>query len=311
MKYINFFLLLVLSLPIAANKPKIVGLVPVRNEHLMVGQCLKALSYYIDAIVVLDDASDDDTVHIIESLAQECKVEKIIKKEQWMRDEAVDRNLLLEAGRQLGGTHFIIIDADEMFTANCMINNQLRKIILDLQPGDRLLLNWIQLWKSINYYRFDKSVWTWNYKDFVFCDDGTCSYDTSYLHAKRTPHNLSGKTYMINGYTHGLLHFQFVNWRNLLIKQAWYRCLEHIREPEKPISDINNRYSPSKDESELGLHQSPSEWFLGYDFFDPRIFNEPEVWREKQILAWFEKYGIEHFADLDIWDIDWRAGLPQ
>ncbi len=58
MKYINFFLFLVLSLPVAANKPKIVGLVPVRNERLMIGQCLKALSYYIDAIVVLDVASE-------------------------------------------------------------------------------------------------------------------------------------------------------------------------------------------------------------------------------------------------------------
>ena len=53
-----------LSLPVAANKPKIIGLVTVRNERLMIGQCLKALSYYIDAIVVLDDASEKNKLYL-------------------------------------------------------------------------------------------------------------------------------------------------------------------------------------------------------------------------------------------------------
>ena len=96
---------------------------PVRNERIMITQCLKSLAQYTDAIVVLDDASDDETVAIVESLAQECNVEKIIKKDHWYRDEPGDKNKLLAAGRAIGGTQFVLIDADDMFTVNCMKNN--------------------------------------------------------------------------------------------------------------------------------------------------------------------------------------------
>ena len=99
---------------------KIVGLIPARNESKIIEQCLHALSFYTDAIIYLDDASDDNSVAIVESVADKYRVEKIIKKKIWKRDEPGDRNALLKAGREIGGTHFIVIDADEMLTSNCL-----------------------------------------------------------------------------------------------------------------------------------------------------------------------------------------------
>lgn len=98
---------------------KIVGLVPARNESKIISQCLPALALYTDAIVFLDDCSDDDTVQVVQSLQSECSIERVIQKTKWHRDEPGDRNALLQAGREIGGTHFIAQDADEMFTANC------------------------------------------------------------------------------------------------------------------------------------------------------------------------------------------------
>ena len=114
---------------------------------------------------------------------------------------------------------------------------------------------------------------------------------------------------MKKGYEYGVLHFQFVNWRNLLIKQAWYRCLEKIRFPKRSKKRINDLYRPACDETNLGLKRVPKYWFDGYDFFDPSLFDEPEQWREKQILGWFEKHGKDYFTDLEIWNIDWGKGL--
>lgn len=292
-----------------SHSRKIVGLVGARNEEKFISQFLQALSLYTDAIVFLDDASDDNTVDIVESVADKCNIETIIRKAEWHRDEPGDRNKLLEAGRQIGGSYFIVLDADEMFTANCLENNLLKNIILQLNPGDVLFMTWIQLWRSISQYRFDSSVWTWNNKPFIFCDDRKAFYSSDFIHTSRVPANLSGNTYPIKGYKYGVLHFQFVNWRNLLVKQAWYRCLERIRNPQKSTRDINNLYAPSKDEMNLGLQLSPEEWFEGYDFFDKTILDEAEVWREKQVLEWFEKYGRDYFKDLDIWDIDWGSDL--
>jgi len=288
---------------------KLVGLVPVRNERIMITQCLQALAKFTDAIVVLDDCSIDETVEIIEALADECHVEKIIKKEHWYRDEPGDKNMLLQAGRKIGGTHFIVIDADEMLTANFMEDNKLRKMVSQLQSGDSLALCWIQLWRAVDYYRFDDSVWTWNYKSIIFADNKTASYDSEFIHTMPIPSGLQGRKLKLKGYKYGLLHFQFVNWRNLLVKQAWYRCLERIRYIYKSSREINNRYAASKDERSLALEPSKLEWFAGYDFFDSSIFDEPELWREKQVVEWFNQYGKSHFKNLDIWNIDWGAEL--
>jgi len=306
--FIAFFTILLVFAPKLFAEAKIVGLVPARNESPIIEQCLRALSLYTDAIVYLDDASTDDTLAIVKSLAQECNIEKIIAKEKWYRDEPGDRNKLLQAGREIGGTHFIVVDADEILTANCLDNNFLRRKILSLKPGERLKLNWIILWRSVNQYRFDNYVWTYNYKDFIFCDDGRCSYNSGFIHTTRTPH-LGGRVHTIKGYTYGMLHFQFVNWRNLLVKQSWYRCLERIRQPNKSIAKINQLYAPSKNEKNLGLKSSPAYWLDGYDFFDPTVYDQPEGWKEKQVLEWFELYGRNHFAGLDIWDVNWGVGL--
>lgn len=313
MKHINWytslFMLVSLSLVMMfqnsfAQEKKIVALLPVRNEELLIEQCLRALACYADAIVVLDDASDDSTLEIVHRLKDECKIEVILTKDRWIRDEPGDRKRLFEVGRSIGGTHFICIDADEMFTANCMNNNCLRNYILDLQPGESLAIYWIQLWRSVDYYRFDSSVWTYNTKRVIFCDTPEATYTSEQFHMQPAP-QMNGKKKRLESYAYGLMHFQFVHWDNLLIKQAWYRCLERIKAPQKSIAEINSTYKPSKDEIGLKLRPSKKEWFEGYTFFEPSHLTTQESWRTKQVLGWFEQYGTDFFKDLDIWDIDW------
>lgn len=353
---INFFLFW----GCAIKAHKIVGLVPVRNEAALIGQCLKCLSCFTDAIVVLDDASTDETVEIVKSLARECNIKRIIEKKKWYRDEPGDKNKLLNAGRKIGGTHFIVIDADEIFTSNCLDNNFLRNRILQLKPGDKLCLTWIQLWRSVDKYRYDGSVWSGQWGDFIFCDDKIASYRSDFIHTSRSPSNLKGKSYNLwtpkshknwellygdpykelkgiyetiglsdycsildesitqyrklkgrlncykGDYNVGLMHFQFVNWDKLLIKQAWYRCLERIRWPNKAPEQINKRYRPSKDERDIHLKKSPAKWFSGYSFFDKSIYKNDMGWQKQQVLKWFKQYGKAKFAALDIWDVDWR-----
>lgn len=283
--------------------PKIVGLLPARNESAIIEQCLHALSFYTDAIIYLDDASDDNSIAIVEACAKKYNIEKIIKKEVWLRDEPADRNALLKAGREIGGTHFIVIDADEIFTANCRHNDMLRERIKSLKPGDRLLLNWIHLWKSANLFRSDEG-WRYRFKDFIFCDDGYCSYNSDFIHTSRTPLGLSGKSHYLDCNTYGMLHFQFINWANLIKKQSWYKCLERIRLPAKSIDAINERYLFSMDTS--NVETSPIEiiWVSDYDFYNPNLFNMQEEWRTVQIKEWVQEYGKDYFNGLDFWDLD-------
>jgi len=139
-----------------AGGAKIVGLVPVRNEERRIGFCLRALAMFVDEIVVLDDSSTDGTVAAVHALSQECRVSRIITKGAWLRDETADRNALLAAGRAVGGTHFIVIDADEAFTGNLADGDDFREHVLGLEIGQSIALFWIQLWKSVHYFRTDR-----------------------------------------------------------------------------------------------------------------------------------------------------------
>lgn len=290
------------------DKPaKIVGMMQVRNEQILIRQCLLALSYYTDAIVILDDASTDGTFEIIQSLATVCNIEKIIRNAAWKDwNEPANKNKLLAAARSIGGTHMIIIDADEMFTANCRDGDFLRKKILALEPGDSMGCQWINLWRSVNQYRDDGSIWVPRDNERIFCDNGIAGYPQGFLHCSPLPKGLDGTYYPSSDTTWGILHFQFVNWRNLLIKQAWYRCLELIHDPKLSTRQLNFMYGRSKDETNIKFKASRAIWF-DYPFFDASIFEIPEESRKKQIHAWFAVYGRDFFKDLDIWDIDWDA----
>jgi hypothetical protein len=182
---------------------------------------------------------------------------------------------------------------------NCQYNNKVRQHILNLKPGEGLRLTWIQLWRSIYFYRFDDSMWTWNYGDFAFCDDGICSYKHDFLHCPRIPKDLNGMRWVIEGYEFGVLHFQFVNWSNVMTKHAWYRCMERVHYSNRSAQEINNRYGASTDETNIRVVPAPAYWF-DYSFFDKEVCNTKELWREKEVMEWFTEYGLDRFIDLDI-----------
>lgn len=284
---------------------KIIGLVAAKNEASIIEFTLKALALFVDSIIIFDDASTDETVSIANRLRKQCKIESIIEHKSWDYNETYYRQSLLNEGRRLGGTHFICLDADEAFTSNLTHNDELRNIIFTLNPGDKLVFNWLQLWRSTLKFRKDQSIWTNNLKVFVFADDGVSNYHEQEFHLLRSPQGLQGKNLVIQQDSIGVMHFQFVNWENLLIKQAWYRCLEFIKDPQKPIQEINERYAPSKDESQLGLAVAPNDWFKHYPFFSPLYFETLETWRSSQVIQWFNEKGKDYFKELDIWDINW------
>lgn len=283
-----------------ATAQKIVGLLQVRNESAIIEQCLHALSFYTDAIVLVDDASNDQTVNIVRSVAQAYNVEKIICNETsaWLcRTESDNRQKLLDAGRSIGGTHFIVIDADEMVTANCMKNNFLKNMILRLNPGDRLQMNIIHLWRCFDRYRiyFDEKM-----KYFIFCDDGMCSYQQKFLHVDRVPLNLAGGANLtFDNDKYALIHLGYVHWPNVLARQAWYRCLERVRDPQKSAQEINKWY-PAHKEKEATTHKIHDDWLTGYDFFNAKLFEYESVWRISQIHGWIEMFGKDYFSDLEM-----------
>ena len=324
--------LLIVSTTSAASKPKIIGLMPVRNEEAIIEQALRALAVYTDAIVVLNDASTDSTGAIVEKLAPICHVEKIITKEVWQRDEKGDKNALLQAGRALGGTHFIFIDADELFSAECARgNNWLRRQILALKPGQAMSFPMMNVWDGVTQYRDDALCnprhWRWRI-GAAWCDDGICSYDANpaggvskQLHVYRIPCNRRGNLPVVTivDLKYGLIHFKHANLENITIKKVWYMCLEFINANKKQpanqqqnAENVNHFYQAEfalqADNAHYVLKPLPPAW-LDYSFFNIACFTKQLTTKQEEILAWFKEYGPDYFAPLAIWHINWVQAL--
>jgi hypothetical protein len=316
--------------------PKIVGLIAVHNEAELIKQCLKALAVYTDAIVVLDDVSADDSVEVIESVVQECKIEKIIQKEIWVRDEKGDKNLLLKAGREIGGTHFIMLDADEMFVAQCAKKDWLRNQVLALKPGQALCFPMMNVWDNLDSYRDDEAMnprmKKWSSFCAAFCDDGQCNYDSNQvygpagiIHVSRVPMNRMSqepKNIVVPDLKHGIVHFKYVNLEDIRIKKVWYMCLEYVNanrasnsENERIINadKINKFYNKiyqnvAPENIEIKLTAVPEEWYA-YPFFDRSAYEHLHKYRKKEIKKWFKKFGASYFEPLDIWHLNWIKKL--
>ena len=99
---------------------KIVGMIRERNESLLLKDTLDHLARFVDALIVFDDASDDDSVSI--ALKHPSVAEVIINK-QWKKsgrvwEETANRKKLHQRAKKLRPEWFFYADADERFEGN-------------------------------------------------------------------------------------------------------------------------------------------------------------------------------------------------
>lgn len=303
----------------------IIGLMQVKNESDIIEYSLRGLAHYTDAIILLDDASEDDTLQKVQNLAKELNIIKIIanEKSEWIHGSEVNnRQKLLNTGRSYGGTHFIELDADEILSAPCAENNWLKNKLLSLKKGQILQIPLINLWKGFECYR---SKFTDNYPDVSYCAIGYCddgindlSPNLAYSHAcfihfGRFPHKYP-ENYPLFVYepnlNHSVIHLPFVNWKNVIIKKVWIIMLEIIRLQEKlynkkrfpngrTASDVDRFYKGfhNYDNQDIQLSAVPSSW-LNYEFFKQEPFLQKiSLHKLKDIREWVSKYGYNLFAE--------------
>lgn len=274
---------------------KFIALIPFKNEERYLSSCLSSIVNVVDEIICIDDGSTDKSKEIAESYG--CKVFKNDQLQNVGWAEHHIRQRLLQLGRESGGTHFLCLDADEAVT--CQFGSISKSLLAQLQPGQNVRMQWLSLWKSPKHFRDDQSVWSRNFKDFIFADDGVCQYEYKFLHVSRTP--VTNTLGSINPGFGAILHYQFVDWENFNIKQADYRCSELIKYPNS-YKDINNKYSITFQNEDVFLAEIPDSWDRHITSPD---FEENYVdWRYHRILGYFKEFGIEFFEKLQIWHID-------
>ena len=165
---------------------KVIALLPFKNEEWCLPSYLHNTTKIVDEIIAIDDGSTDNSVKILEDAgAKVYSSEKLINFNSGWSEGSI-RAELLKLGREADGTHFVCLDADESFT-NPLVEN-FQELIPQLQPGEKMSLQWLALWKSYTSYRHDATVWSNNWKDFIVCDEPSLSYNhNQHMHLGRTP----------------------------------------------------------------------------------------------------------------------------
>lgn len=284
---------------------KIIANVPVRNEAWILRTVLEALQVLVDVIVVADQQSCDGTAKIC---AQFPKVVRLVNSQSTFDEQAM-RQLLLDASRDWNGQNLILtVDADEVFTADILDKELFNQLVDGTPVGSAAALRWVWLWKDPAHYRVDGPRFAENWKYCAFRDDRRLTFEPGLIHRPRVPGEAARREVRFE--RPRMLHYQFAHWERALAKQRWYRCFERLAYPSKPSEAINVMYAwflggwtPPR------LREVPDAWLQRWRDFnvEPGAFvRESFFWYEVEVLRLFGERGVEPFADLDIWDVDWE-----
>jgi glycosyltransferase involved in cell wall biosynthesis len=272
-----------------------------------------------DAILGYDDGSTDESKNIFLALGGNL-LPLIANRTSGQGATLELREYLLSEGRKLGYKYFIVLDCDEI-----VIESQpslVRREILSLSPGEKLVMNWVMLHPDGKSYLSKPSVWKPNDKDFAFRDASNLIYPkgSKFVHFSRTPSAESGELKLrripfCDAFT---LHFQFFNWELGQIKQCWYRLnevvtfkhsykkvnLSYLFTKEFPNAELSTSFDDSL-KIDFSSHpasktQIESSWYfqdiLGQLNYLPRTkVNNIDIWFLPQMKTVFcERYGKEH-----------------
>lgn len=292
----------------AARRPrgKLIALTHTRNEDWVLGLSLRVSLSYCDAVVVTDHLSSDRTAEIIQQAQREFPDRPIHlrRSDETEWQEADARQELFDRARSLGGSHFVIVDADEVPTANLL--PRLRELALRPAEGAIVSMPMISPYHCSDVYRWDGSWGSDNRIPWAFRDSPQLHWkilDQYQLH-RRAPQNSrdAGKLFRRRS-SGGLFHLQFANLARLRCKAVWYKMTETLSYPGKRTPEqLNRMYDWTlREHDRMKKYAVPDEWWAGYrergwlQHYRPQA----EAWQLGEIRQLLALHGRERFQGLD------------
>jgi hypothetical protein len=195
---------------------KVIGLMITCNEEWIIEQSITILLKYVDEVLVLDASTDRTREALITS-------DRVTVYFQENYPELTNygeyRQFLLEKGRHHGGTHFVCIDADEMFPRNFTVE-LFNDYIINLPIGYAYQFNVANFYKDPYHYTMDGKIGS-KFIDVIFYDDKEFTYRyRNEVHEERTPCNKYIKLEF------PLLHYGCLSTLKMDLRRLYYMLLE-------------------------------------------------------------------------------------
>lgn len=269
---------------------RIVALLVFRDEEPFLPYVLASLGSLVDGVVAVDDRSTDGGPDLLRAAGA------TVVAAPDGSTFGQRRQALLEAGRRAGGTHFVVVDADEVFGAT--FSRAGRPTVEALQPGQVVALPFRTLWKGTTRYRVGREY------DLplacIFADDGAVSYRDSVIHESRLPEGLDFERRVLPPSEGSMVHLQFAAWERAQVKQAWYRAKEYL-DGTSPVR-VNARYLLTLDGPLVRSRPLDPSSLAHLPAVAPLRDLGPS-WHLGAVLSWFDKFGPAHFEPLQIWHV--------
>ena len=269
----------------------LLGLMLVRNSDWVIGLTLRAALLWCDSVVVLMHNCTDRTADIVAEVSRETggRVAALVDDSaEW--EEMRLRQTMLEVGRELlGGTHFALIDDDELLTGNLL--SRIRGYIeASAGCGEVLYLPWLQLSAT---GVMSSGMWGEQRVSLAFKDHPALHWAAraGYDFHHRNPMGLPFiPVSPISDRSAGVLHLQFLNRRRLLAKQFLYQLVEMKRWPgRKSAAEVAAYYSQTVTAADCAeVLPSFGDLWAGYGGLWGCLSPHAEPWQEaecKRLLA--------------------------
>jgi len=146
------------------ERPKIVAMLPVRNESAhYLRDALANLTQWVDAIIVLDDASDDDTFEVATSFSKVIYYQN--NTPEYGEDDRRLQSKLWQLASGENPDWVLAINTDEIFEDRIIDEIGL---LLEQNDYDIVCFRVFHFWKSDSHYRIDGNWNPWkNFQPFI------------------------------------------------------------------------------------------------------------------------------------------------
>ncbi len=207
------------------SRPKIACIMQLRNEAFHLQGCLHHLKGYVDAVVALDDASQDNTLELLsrESIVVDCIKKSGQQPHTW--NELQNKQLLLRRARQLGFDWVLCCDADERYETAF-----LRRLyqIASAFPIDELgciSVAFREMWGTPQQYRVD-GIWGMKSRAGFFSLPEPIAFDLNQeLHGQWYPDHIRRYARMLNA-QHNLYHLKSIVHEDRIKRRDFYKQLD-------------------------------------------------------------------------------------
>jgi hypothetical protein len=280
---------------------RLIGLMVVRNESWVLEASMKAALQWVDGLAIYLDRCTDNTVEIVKKIAKGCKKDILVNESDpdayWQEMDHRHKNL--QDGRGMGGTHFAIIDADEILTSNLL--PWVRGWCEELMPGQVLDLPMVAPWGNLDFYSPNtRSVMT-----VAFMDKSDLGWaprgEEKYHHHNRPPHGFTGRMSPLSLEEGGCFHLQWASIQRKIWKDRHYMMTELLRW-NYPEDAINEKYHWwDKLPHGADLKAVPPGWWAGYDKSSIRP-TQPS-WYEWEVKKLIREHGRERFSKLSLFGL--------